>query len=59
MHRYGPTQCAMDLAAYPGVEKNMQELTQYSSFPQGQTKGKKGNLCERSMQYQNPENIDS
>ena len=27
MDRYGPTQCSTNLAAYPRVGKNMQELT--------------------------------
>ena len=33
MHQYGPTQCATNSAAYPVVGKNIQELTQYNSFP--------------------------
>ena len=32
MYRYGPTQGEMNLAAYPRVEKNTQEMTQSISF---------------------------
>ena len=32
MNGHGPTQCATKVAACPRVGKNMQGLTQYSSF---------------------------
>ena len=59
MNRYGTTQCATNLAACSRVGKNMQEQYNRVHFPQRQTKGKNGNLCESSMQHQTTENRDS
>ena len=49
LNQYGPTKCATNLVACTRVGKNMQELTQYSSFSKNTNQSTEGKLCDNSM----------